>query len=223
LEPGFSPSARQSVESGGSLGLNVLASMFPGPMAGSSFLRVVSERGTATLRPDFLARGTARFARPPRIRLAELVTAKPPRDFSSRTSRASGHSHQTILPARNQKWGRQPMRRHTEGLRLTRPLQSPATSQRGSTVGSTISSSGSPQPQGQRMPTHQSSSSSRTSTRSYRGSPSPLMMRSLRRGESQRPASTEATGRATRRHRRHHAEATARTMSPLPHQIAATS
>ena len=33
-----------------------------------------------------------------------------------------------------------------------------------------------------------------------------------------RTASTNAAGGATRRHRRHHAKATARTMSPLPHQ-----
>jgi SRSO17 transposase len=38
-----------------------------------------------------------------------------------------------------------------------------------------------------------------------------------------RPASADAPGRATRRHRRPHAKASARTMSALPHQAACTS
>jgi hypothetical protein len=96
------------------------------------------------------------------------------------------YSHQSTRPFRSQKCERQPVRRQTEGLRLGRPAALMTRSQRGATSRIISSSSVCPHPQGQRIPTHQSSSPSRARTTSRHGSLlgklSPSTIRSRRGG-----------------------------------------
>ena len=96
------------------------------------------------------------------------------------------YSHQSTRPSRSQKCERQPVCRHIEGLRLGRPAALTIRSQRGAASRITSSSSVCPHPQGQRIPTHQSSSASRARTTSRHGSLlgklSPSTIRSRRGG-----------------------------------------
>ena len=94
--------------------------------------------------------------------------------------------HQWMRPARIQKCERQPFCSQTDGVSVGTPFASTFTSQRGLPSATTKSSIAYPQPHGQRIPTHQSSPSSRASTKSRLGSRagklSPSMTRSRRRG-----------------------------------------
>jgi hypothetical protein len=96
------------------------------------------------------------------------------------------HLHHSTLPFRSQKCERQPLWSQTEGRRLGRPFESVCKSQRGFASGITRSSIFCPQPQGQIIPTHQSSSPSRASTMSRfgrrSGRLSPSTTTSRRRG-----------------------------------------
>ncbi len=77
--------------------------------------------------------------------------------------------HQRMRPSRTQKCERQPFFSHTDGVSVGTPFASTFTSQRGLPSATTKSSIAYPQPQGQRIPTHQSSPSSRARTKSRLG------------------------------------------------------
>ncbi len=96
------------------------------------------------------------------------------------------YSHQSTRPSRSQKCERHPVCRQTEGFRLGRPPALMLRSQRGAASRIVSSSSVCPHPQGQRMPTHQSSPASRARTTlrhgSFLGKLSPSTIRSRRAG-----------------------------------------
>lgn len=75
-----------------------------------------------------------------------------------------------MRPCRNQKCERHPVCRKTEGSRVGIPRPSISKSHRGATPRTTNNSIFCGHPHGQRIPTHQSSSSSRASNISRRGS-----------------------------------------------------
>lgn len=87
----------------------------------------------------------------------------------AKISSLPSHSHHRTRPERSQKWERHPVLSHIDGLRLGRPLVSRRKSHRGATPLISSSSIFCPQPQGQRIPTHQSSPSSRASATSRIG------------------------------------------------------
>lgn len=103
----------------------------------------------------------------------------------------SGHirltqSHHVTRPPRSQKCERQPVLRHTEGCKVGHCFASTRRSHRGLASRISMSSIVSPQPQGQSIPTDQSSPSSRRRTRSrlgsLRGSASPSITSNSRGG-----------------------------------------
>lgn len=79
------------------------------------------------------------------------------------------YSHQKTRPSRTQKWDWHPDFRQTDGWSDGCPKLSTAISQRGRASLRVMSSILSPHPHGHRMPTLQSSPSSRTRTRSRAG------------------------------------------------------
>lgn len=79
------------------------------------------------------------------------------------------YSHQRIRPSRTQKWDLHPDFRQTDGWSDGRPASLTLMSQRGRASLRIMSSIVSPHPQGHRMPTLQSSPSSRVKTRSRAG------------------------------------------------------
>lgn len=93
-----------------------------------------------------------------------------------------------MRPRLNQKCDRQPCRNHMEGCSVGRPAASTRRFHRGLTSRISINSIVFPQPHGQRMPTHQSSSSSRARMMSRRGklggNESPATITSLRAGST---------------------------------------
>ncbi len=131
---------------------------------------------------------------------AQNGTEKAEQALGSRQVQVAGvrSQHQRIRPPRTQKWERQPFCSQTDGLSVGLPCASTATSHLGLASATTRSSMTRPQPQGQRMPTDQSSPSSRARTRSRHGmrvgKQSPSTMRSRRGGESR--------AHARRHHRR---------------------
>jgi hypothetical protein len=113
-----------------------------------------------------------------------------------RGNRPSPIQHQRIRPPRTQKWERQPFRNQTDGVSVGLPSASTVTSHLGLASATTRSSMTCPQPQGQRMPTHQSSPPSRARTRSRCG---------MRAGKQSASTTRSRRGGDSRAHaRRHH-------------------